>query len=70
MHQESENPSEKFELVAWIEERGAKVGNMVELKGESGLWYVDVVGASVEDKELKKKQTMDRRSLVSITGLQ
>ena len=26
--------------IAWIEERGAKVGACVEIKGEDGLWDV------------------------------
>ena len=69
MHQEISETASKFELVAWIEERGAKVGARVELKGEAGLWIVDTVGnEAIEEKNLRGKQQMDRRSLTSVSG--
>ena len=72
LHREtSENPEAKYIMVAWIEEKGAKPGFLVELKGEEGLWHVDSVDPiPVDAKYLTEKQNMDRRSLTSITGKQ
>jgi len=68
MHQESEEIAGRYVLVAWIEEKGAKKGARVELKGENGLWFVDAVGACMDEADLRGKQLADRRSLKSITG--
>ncbi len=55
------------ELVGWIEERGAKVGARIELKGEEGLWVVVTAGGpAVEIQKLREKQAADRASLPSI----
>jgi len=64
---EQETPEGKVVLVAWIEKRGAKVGSLVELKEEDGLWLVTTADAEgVEAGELRDKQAADRRSLQSI----
>lgn len=68
MHQLIEDSKSTYQLVAWIEERGAKLGARVELKGEAGLWNVDAVGACIDEKELRTKQASDRRSLTSVSG--
>jgi len=34
---------------AWIEERGARVGALIELKGEEGLWKVEEVNQPGRD---------------------
>jgi hypothetical protein len=68
MLQESENPKGTAVLVAWIEEKGAKQGARVELKGEEGLWYVQHVGACMDEKQLKANELANRRSLTSISG--
>lgn len=53
--------------VAHIEEKGAIVNALVELIGKDGLWRVKTVSNNpVDIKELRKKQTMDRSSLLSI----
>lgn len=64
-----EDPKAKYEIVAWIEARGARKGCLVELKGEEGIWTVQTVDPiGLEAKELNEKQQRDRRSLTSITG--
>lgn len=64
---EQETPDGKQVLVAWIEKRGAKVGSLVELKGEDGLWLVTSTGGEGHSDEwLREKQQSDRRSLLSI----
>jgi hypothetical protein len=48
---------------AYIEERGAKVGNLVEVKedGFTGLWRVDsVANKGIEDAPLKDMQRKSR----------
>jgi hypothetical protein len=53
--------------VAWIPERGAKVGNRIELKGKEGLWTVTAVGVpGVEPTKLFQRQALDRHSLPSL----
>ena len=55
--------------VAWIPERGAKVGAKVELKGEEGLWVVVSAGGTpVPISKLREKQAADRASLPSVTA--
>jgi hypothetical protein len=59
---EQEQPDGKAIIVAWIEEKGAKVGNRVELKGEDGLWTViHKTNHPLEGDKLIEKQAMDRR---------
>lgn len=54
-------------LVGWIEERAAKVGNRVEIKGESGLWAVVTVGDKpIDGVALREKQAMDRKGMPDI----
>lgn len=56
-------------VVAWIEEKGANVGWLVELKGKEGLYtVVGVTQPPVESKDLTEKQRKDRNSLSSIKG--
>jgi len=54
--------------VAYIEERGAKVGNKVEiLEGSNSFWNVDSVSnKSVDGIYLKDLQDYGRNSLPSI----
>lgn len=69
LKESSENPLAKYEIVAWIEEKGARKGCLVELKGEEGLWTVHSVDPNpIDSKSLTSKQQMDRRSLTSISG--
>lgn len=63
---EQESPDGLITLVAFIEERGAKVGNRVELKGEDGFWLVKSVSEPVLSEYVKEKQRKDRGSLLSI----
>lgn len=66
-HFEQETPEGKQVLVAWVEKRGAKVGSLVELKGEDGLWLVTSTGGDGHDEKwLHEKQQFNRRSLLSI----
>lgn len=59
--------SGRTELVAWIPERGAKLGARVELKGEDGLWTViSAGGPAVPISKLREKQMADRASLPSL----
>lgn len=54
---------------AYIEERGAVVGRLVEITedGYSGLWRVDSVGQpGIEREELRERQRLNRNSLPSI----
>lgn len=51
----------------WIEQRGAKVGARVELKGSTGLWTVLAVHKPGRNGSwLRDKQVKDRGSLKSI----
>lgn len=69
MHQISDIENSKYVIIAWIEEKGAKKGALVELKGENGLWHVDTVDSNpINYEDLNEKQRKDRRSLGSITG--
>lgn len=48
--------------VAWVEERGSRVGSLVELKGKDGLWRVVYnSGHPMDSSKLAEKQSMDRR---------
>jgi len=55
------------EQVAWIEERGAKIGAKVELVGD-GFWTVVAVYHHMTGEALRDKQKNDRGSLPSIVG--
>ncbi len=52
----------------WIEERGAKVGAVVEMKEFGGALYrvVEVADFGIEAKALAEKQARDRGSLPSL----
>jgi hypothetical protein len=51
----------------WIEERGAKLGAMVEIIPLDGLWEVTAVSSfALSGLELSEKQRSDRRSCQSI----
>lgn len=53
--------------VGWIEERGAKRGARVEIKGEDGLWDVEAVyEPSYDASWLEEKRRKDRGSLPSL----
>lgn len=58
------------ETVAWIEERGAKVGKRVELKTADGeMWDVaEVYPHGLDEAALRQKQANDRNALPSIIG--
>lgn len=47
----------RLETVGWIEERGAKVGARVELKGEDGLWTVISAGGAAVTQDTLKTMT-------------
>lgn len=58
------------QMIAWIEERGAKLGASVELKGFEGdrkFWKVDeVYNPALSSDVLAEKQRMNRNSFYSI----
>lgn len=58
------------ETVAWIEERGAKVGALVELKTADGeKWEVaEVYLPGLDGAALRAKHANDRNALPSIIG--
>ncbi len=49
-------------IVSWIESRGAKIGNKVELLEEEGLWDVISVGRWKLSKEALNLQESYHRS--------
>lgn len=52
---------------AYIEERGAILGALVELKGIGGLWKVDSVPTvGIEEDRLRDKQAMNRNAHPSL----
>ena len=56
-----------LEQVAWINERGAKVGAVVELKDTGEYWQVmEVYPGGIEDLDLREHQRLNRGSLLSI----
>jgi hypothetical protein len=56
-----------LQQTAWIPERGAQTGKIVELKEDGLFWEVEeVFPGSVSAKALTEKQSMDRRSLLSV----
>lgn len=64
---EQETPDGIVVEVAHIEEKGAKVNALVELIGIDGLWRVKTVSNNpVDSKKLREKQSIDRKSLLSI----
>ena len=58
------------ETIAWIEERGAKVGASVELKTAYGeRWNViEMFVPGLDEAKLREKQQHDRNALPSIAG--
>ena len=57
------------ETIGYIEEKAAKIGLLVEIKGEEGLWKVIAVdNHPIEYYEVKEKQKRDRGGLTSITA--
>jgi hypothetical protein len=58
------------ETIAWIEERGAKVGASVELKTADGeCWdVIEVFTPGLDEAKLREKQQNDRNALPSIGG--
>ena len=55
--------------VGWIEKRGAKIGALVELKGEEGLWLVTKVSdVGVDHQEYLKRISKGRTKFASIQG--
>ena len=51
----------EYGTVGWIEERGAKVGNEVELPELGGFWLVkEVWGPPMSWSDLREKQTWNR----------
>lgn len=55
------------ETIGWIEARGAKVGASVELLPSREWWEVtEVYEHGLPEEDLKKLQSMHRRSLPSI----
>jgi hypothetical protein len=55
----------------YIEERGAKVGAMVEIKdaGFDGLWRVDAVSSTgISEEKMRADQKMNRNAFASIAG--
>lgn len=55
-------------LIGWIEDRGAKEGLKIEIKGRAGLWRVAKVHPEVARTaaQLAEKRTRDRSGLLSI----
>lgn len=55
--------------MAWIEQRGAKLGASVELLPTKQLWkVVEVFDHGLPEDMLKEHQRMNRKSLPSIIG--
>lgn len=58
------------QMIAWIDQRGAKVGSLVELKGFEGdrkFWKVnEVYDPPLSSDVLAEKQKMNRNSFYSI----
>ncbi len=63
-----ENSSERpRQTVAWIEERGAKVGALVEIPDYGSFWEVQTVSKfSFDARDLKTKQDRDRGAFASL----
>jgi len=54
-------------IQGYIHEKGAKIGNFVEVEDQDGLWQVDVIDDKpIEMKEISEKQRLDRNSLPSL----
>jgi hypothetical protein len=59
---EQETPDGIITEVAWVEEKGSRVGSLVELKGKDGLWRVVFnSGSPMDSSKLAEKQAADRR---------
>lgn len=57
------------ETIGWIEGRGAKVGALVELKGEDGLWRVETVSEGIDLEEFRKRTTASRTKWASLVDV-
>lgn len=56
-----------FKITTWIEERGAKVGNKIELTEFGETWNVlSVYNPGIEEAVLKENQRLNRNSLSSL----
>lgn len=70
MHYQCELSQGTGRTRGYIEQRGAKVGSLVEIKddGFAGLWRVDAVAETgiCEDK-MRADQRMNRNAFASIT---
>lgn len=62
--------NQESQMIAWIDQKGARIGASVELKGFEGdrkYWKVEEVYEPALDSEtLAEKQRMNRNSLGSI----
>ena len=54
--------------IGWIEERGAKLGVLVELIGEDGLWCVtQVYNPGMKFQEIQEQRRKTKKSFLSIS---
>ncbi len=53
-------------LKGWIEDRGAKLGAFVEVKGRGFFKVVEVFGFRLDEDTLKAKQDAARKSFTSL----
>ena len=60
----------EFTATAWIEQRGAKIGAIVELLPSRDEWTVTKVYDHVMSEDsLREVQMLNRRSLPSVEGM-
>ena len=52
--------------VGYIEERAAKVGNLVTIKGEEGYWLVKTVSEPTLSSQVYKQQIKNRNPFRSL----
>ena len=48
------------ETIAWIESKGMKIGDEVEIKGTEEFWRVEALYGSISAEALMQKKEMDR----------
>ncbi len=53
-------------LQGWIEDRGAKLGALVEVKGRGFFKVIEVFGFSLDEGEVKAKQDAARKSFTAL----
>jgi len=62
--------NQNSEMIVWIDQKGAKIGASVELKGfedDRKFWKVEeVYDPAIDSETLAEKQRMNRNSLSSI----